>query len=117
MQDFIGQEIKVGGWVAATGGGNVKCEYGSILYRVLDVGDGKLKLQRLRANYPDHKTCTADTVTTTVSAINKYIVVHPKPAVVALFEAVVNGTATREEHERVVRWIHGVAPMGEWNSI
>jgi hypothetical protein len=54
-------------------------------------------------------------VTTTVSNTNKYIVVHPKPTVVALFDAVVNGTATKAEHDKVGRWIHGMKPMGKWS--
>lgn len=116
MQDFIGQTIEAGGWVAATGGGNVKTEYGSILYRVLDVAPGKLKLQRLRANFPDYKNCVADAVTTSASNPRKYIVVHPQPAVVALFNAVVQGTATRAEHERVGLWIHGTQDLTPWGA-
>jgi hypothetical protein len=111
MKDFIGQTIEVGGWVAATGGGNVKGEYGSILYKVLGVADGKLRLQRLRANYPDHKTCTADAITTTVTATNKYIVVHPMPAIVTLFDAVVQGNATASQHDAAGKWVHGVKSM------
>lgn len=114
VHDFIGQPIEVGGWVAATGGGNTKCEYGSILYRVLEVSPGKLKLQRLKTEYPDHKVCTASVIMTIVYNTNKYIVVHPKPTTVAMFDAVVNGTATKAEHGRVGRWVHGMKPMGSW---
>lgn len=52
FKDFIGQEITEGCYVAYPGAGNVKAEYGLILYRVtgFDLEKKKIKAQRLDVN-------------------------------------------------------------------
>ena len=115
MQDFIGQRIVEGSWLAAGGAGNTKAEYGMILYRVSGIDEGAprgLKLQRLRVTYPKH---TAESAVATVSKVSsskgtKYVVVKPKVKVTALFERVAQGNATRKDHQLVGRWLHGQTP-------
>ena len=51
--DFIGNELTVGCFCAYPGAGNVKAEYGTILYKVtgFDEAKGKVKAIRLHADY------------------------------------------------------------------
>lgn len=50
--DFVGNEITLGSYVAYPSGGNVKAEYGMILYKIsgFDFEKGKLKARRIHVN-------------------------------------------------------------------
>jgi hypothetical protein len=113
MQDFIGNPIAAGSWVACGGKGNTSCEYGMILHRVDAVKDGKLKLTRIRVSYPDHKNAQARVGKVTAANPNKYVVVTPGPRVTYVFERVANGTATQEQHDLCGKWLHG-QKQGIW---
>lgn len=108
FKDFLGQPITVGCFVASGGKGNVACEYGMILHRVLAVTP-KLKLQRLAVKYPNHTVESARTAVRATTAENplKYVVVQPPQAAIELFEAVVAGTANRDQCVAVGKWLHG----------
>jgi len=111
MQDFIGQGIYPGSWVATGGKGNTAAEYGMILYRVLAISP-KLKLQRLRVVYTK-QVATASVSTVTATNTNKYVVVDPPTPVKELFNRVVDGTATQKDHTNVGQWTHGI-PVIHW---
>lgn len=49
--DFIGNQIAVGSFLATAGGGNVKAEYGMLLYLVTGTAGGKVQAIRLNAIY------------------------------------------------------------------
>jgi hypothetical protein len=53
FKDFIGNEIKIGSFCAYPGAGNVKAEYGTILYKItgFDEAKNKIKAVRLHAEY------------------------------------------------------------------
>lgn len=106
MQDFIGQPITMGAWLVTGGKGNTSCEYGMILCRVEAVSP-KLKVTRIRVSYPDHKHAVAKVAKVTVQNPNKYVVVNPPPEAAMLFERVVKGTATSDDHEQCGLWLHG----------
>jgi len=113
MQDFIGQPILKGSWLATGGKGNTSCEYGMVLALVKKIDGDKLKLVRLSVSYPDHKTAEAKARKVTASNPNKWVVVNPPPAAAMLFERVVNGTATPTDHRTCGLWLHG-AETGIW---
>ena len=106
MFDFIGNEFTPGGWVAVTGSGNLMAEYGAILHKVLNTNNGKLRLRRLVVTYLEG-VAHASYRDISISAPNKYVVVCPKQSIVDLFEAVAGGTATKEQEQKVGRWLHG----------
>ncbi len=106
MQDFIGRPIVPHSWAAASGKGNGPAEYGSILYYVYDVVDGKAKVQRLDVCYTN-SIPTAKARKSTISNGNKLIVVDPPQRVKDLFFHIVGNAASDEEHRFVRKWLHG----------
>ena len=109
MQDFIGNDLNVGDYVAAGGSGNTSAEYGMILYQVL-VTSPKLKLVRLSVSYDDPKAGGLVNVTSrkiTATNPNKYVLVRPSSGIVDLFDRGVSGALSVSESELVGRWIHG----------
>ena len=115
MKDFLGNEIKVGDYVAAGGAGNTKAEYGMILYRVEAAGE-KLKLVRLTAHYPTFKDTETEIKASKASAsnLNKYVVVAVPDHVRDLFDRGVAGTLTQAEKNLLGRWIHGAEHQRVW---
>jgi hypothetical protein len=81
FKDFIGNEITEGCFVAYPGAGNVKAEYGMILYKVVgfDTAKGKVKAIRLFADYAQgqmydtfHPSHTKNAIIGTVMRTDQY---------------------------------------------
>jgi hypothetical protein len=109
MQDFMGNPLQVGDYVAAGGAGNRAAEYGMILYRVLEVAP-KLKLVRLTDRYPTHDSNFTEIKASKVITVqnpNKYVRVQPSSTVRDLFDRGVEGKLTQAEANLLGRWIHG----------
>lgn len=115
MQDFIGKEIKAGGWLAAGGSGNSQAEYGMILYYVEEVLAVSLKLVRLKVNYPQHTTesATVHVRRVTVHEPNRYCVVTPSAKVRGLFNRALNGKLRPGEAQTIGAWVHGSLDTSE----
>jgi hypothetical protein len=108
MQDFMGRPYKVGDFVAAGGAGNVKAEYGMILYKILEIAP-KLKLIRLDVSYPNHSEVGMVVKARKVTAknTNKYAVVKPPAVVKGLFNRAVAGKLRKGEAQTIGKWVHG----------
>lgn len=108
MQDFIGNELAAGDYVAAGGSGNGSAEYGMILYQVLDTSP-KLKLVRLVVDYPTYSADYVEVTTRkiTVQNPNKYVKVYPSPDIVILFSNALQDTLTMEQKIFIGKWISG----------
>lgn len=107
MKDFIGVNITPGSWLAGGAAGNVKAEYGMILFRVDAITDDKLKLTRLHVSYPDQQRPEITPTKVTATNSNKYVVVYPPQQVLDLFDRVCQGTATPLDMARVGSWVQG----------
>jgi hypothetical protein len=113
--DFIGNPIAVGSFLATAGGGNVKAEYGMLLYLVTSTAGGKLQATRLNAVYKhaqdasmrehlsrytqgkrmlklldvgilaDDESVLVHPSTSTITNTNRYVVVTPPDHVQAAF--------------------------------
>lgn len=77
-----------------------------LLYRVLGVDDGKMLLQRLRVSFTDGSAQVRVSQGTSHKG-TKFVVVQPPEEVQALFERVVDQTATQADHALAGKWLHG----------
>jgi len=105
MRDFIGNELKVGNFVAMGGSGNTRAEYGMILLKVVETGEN-LKLVRLTATYPKG-TAKIGWKKVTARKSNKYVLVNPSNKVQDLFDRAVSGDLREGENRIIGRWVHG----------
>jgi len=102
MKDFIGQELKVGSYVAMGGSGNSSAEYGMILFRITDIARGKIKAERLKVRYPTFKLSEAvvSKSNVTLTKPGRLVKVSPQPAVKKVFK-------NFDEYTKVIGpWIH-----------
>jgi DUF917 family protein len=103
MKDFLGQVIAVGDFLATGGGGNTKCEYGMILYRVKEVKADALKVERLDVRYEgvSGKNIIILRKTSTIKAVTKVVKINPPQKMIDVFEK-------PEGNEKLVAdWVHG----------
>lgn len=133
MTDFLGNEIKVGMYCAYPGAGNVKAEYGMILYKIIEVDDpaGKIKAGRIYVHYgqgvdkdsfPESHTRNSIfyrdkdyTVAfqykiSTISSSYKFAVVEPSENIKAVFNRISVGDPVVFDvlsAEDIANWIHG----------
>ena len=130
--DFIGQEINVGNFVAYPGAGNVKAEYGMILYLITgkDLEKQKLKAVRLHAEYGQmfegalrfHKSFEKNAIhspeegmlvryaAATLENTNKLVVVEPSQKIKDIFAKILNSDKSVFEiitAKQLGNWIHG----------
>lgn len=98
MKDFLGQPIEKGCWLATSGGGNVKCEYGMILLFVEEVKEEKITALRLSKDR---------TRKVTISKPTKYVVVKPPEHATQLFNIILSGYATDYQKSKANDWIFG----------
>ena len=117
MKDFIGNEFKIGDYVAAGGKGNSSAEYGMILFRVVSVSP-RLQLLRLTVQYPTYSTTNIVIGPHKITAtnLNRYVVIQPPANVIDLFERAVAGEAnlTPDEKKLLGQWIHGADHQKVW---
>jgi hypothetical protein len=132
FKDFIGQEIKIGDYVAYPGAGNVKAEYGLILYKITDkdLAKKKLKAVRLHAEYGQmiqdelryHSSFLKNAIhspeermlvrfaNSTIENTNKLVVVNCSDLIKQVFDKVLAGDSTVFEllsAKQIGNWIHG----------
>ena len=105
MLDFIGNEIKIGSFVAYPGAGNVQAEYGLLLMRVLGFNAKSITVERLDPKYtnlPDgsHKT-EIIRKKSYIKNRNKLVVVKVDDYLKHLFEN------PEINIDGVASWIHG----------
>ena len=132
FKDFIGQEINVGDYVAYPGAGNVKAEYGLILYKIIgkDLVKQKLKAVRLHAEYGQmiegtlrfHPSFEKNAIhspsegmlvrfaNSTIENTNKLVVINCSDLIKQVFDKVLAGDNTVFElltAKQIGHWIHG----------
>jgi hypothetical protein len=131
-KDFIGNEIQIGSFCAYPGAGNVKAEYGTILYKIIGFDDakGKIKAVRLHAEYGQniggeikfHPSFLKNAIMSpsenmlvrfangTIENFNKLAVVNVSQNIQDIFNKVLEGDETVFElisAKKLGNWIHG----------
>lgn len=111
MKDFLGNQIKIGDYIAAGGSGNGSCEYGMILYEVTGFTDnGSVNVLRLKRTYVS-KTPKCKVIKTNLCNTNKCVIVQPHQKMIQLFERAKSQTLTDSDFYRIADWLHGQKEM------
>lgn len=124
MLDIIGNKIEVSDIIAYPGGGNVKAEYGLILYRVTHVEDDMIKAIRWESHdlyfapkkgnhiaFGDRGVwCRESTLKTSCKLIK--VVSDKNPIIHKVFDAILAGdmdmlNSTGLEPNDLLKWSHG----------
>lgn len=109
-KDFLGQKLNTGDFIAYPGGGNSKCEYGTILKRITALRpDGGIQAERLYVTYPDHKTPKVSKSKSVIKSLTKVVKVNPPPQAISLFEN------PELNPEVVATWVHGTNLI-DWDA-
>lgn len=115
MKDFIGRTITPGCYVARGGKGNVACEYGMILYHVLDIKNEKLSVERLTVDYLQGQDPIINLRKRTISNPNAVVIVDPTPRILQLFDDARSRNLSDQDRDLIGTWIHGAEHQQPWS--
>lgn len=90
LADFIGNEFLLDSYVANSGGGNVKAEYGMILYKIIGINGEKLNVARLKIRYGLNNKPHKMMIQRSWVDATKLVVVFPSPEILNIFEDVLS---------------------------
>jgi len=106
-KDFLGQELRVGDFVAYPGGGNTSAEYGLLLMRVEEVRSDAVKVERLDCQYKPNKV---NRKYSTIKALTKLVKVTPPLRMVEVFNE------PDKHFDLVSKWVHGRTDI-DWQTL
>lgn len=107
MLDFLGKKIKPMDFVAYPGSGNTSAEYGLILYKVLEVYDDSIRVERLTINYQKSVIIRKPSV---IKACTKVVCITPPPRMVEVFNS------PDKHFDLVGTWVHGRTEI-DWDTL
>lgn len=117
MKDFIGNEITPGCFLARGGAGNGAGEYGMIAYHVLAIKNGKLSVERLTVEYPQHKAPGEISLRkATISNSNAVVIITPTFEILQLFEDARSNKLSETDRYLVGKWLHGIDNAHPWGE-
>lgn len=112
MQDFLGQEINVGDFVAFPGKGNVAAEYGLLILKITKFEKGKVFGLRFDTIYnkPENGGYVNILKKTNITNHNKLVKVNPPQFIIDAFNRIFHSEGMSERHNiqpELSQWTHG----------
>lgn len=110
MQDFLGQEINVGDFVAFPGKGNVAAEYGLLLLKVTKIEKGKVFGLRFDTVYSAQNGDSNILKKTNIGNHNRVVKITPPVFITDAFDRIFSSEGMSEPRNiqpELSKWTHG----------
>ncbi len=101
MKDFLGNDIKVGDFVAYPGAGNKNAEYGLLLKKVINISSTHVEVEGLDMDY-NSNPFTVERKKSRITNTNKLVVVQIPAYMLVLFNR------AEDYPKEIGQWIHGI---------